>query len=408
MSKYNVKKIDAAGKVYEEVVDAENQAAINAIVRDQGMTLVSAMEEGLVGSKKKFTFNIEINWFNRVKLHDKIVFVRNLGAMLEAGLALSRALTVIEKQTKQKKFKGVVNDLNKSISQGKTLHDSMQLHSDIFTPLMISMVKAGEESGSLAQSLRVVGTQMENSYNLTKKIRGAMMYPMVIVVAMVVIGFFMMTYVVPVLSATFKELNAELPLSTRIIIGTSDFLKANIILSIIAMILAAAGIYFALRTPSGKRFRDYALLHTPVIAPLIKEINSARTARTLSSLLTSGVDVLVAVRITADVLQNSYYKEVMTVIEEKVQKGEPIADVFNSMEHLYPSFVGEMISVGEETGQLAPMLLGVAVFYEGEVDQKTKDMSSVIEPFLMVFIGLVVGVFAVSMIGPIYSLGNNI
>ncbi len=408
MAKYSVKKIDSAGTVREEIIDAADQGAINATVRDQGMTLISATEVGVDGQKKRWKFNIEINIFNRIKLHDKIIFTRNLGAMIEAGLAVSRALTVIEKQTKQKRFKDIVSNINKSISTGKTLHESLEVYQDVFSPLMISMVRAGEESGSLAQSLRVVASQMENSYKLTKKIKGAMMYPMIVVGAMLLIGFFMLTYVVPTLSATFKELNAELPMSTKIIIYTSDFIKAHIIFTISAFIVLAGSIFYAIRTPRGKRVMDYLLLRLPVIGPITKEVNSARTARTFSSLLSAGVDILVATRITADVLQNSYYKEVMAAVETKIQKGQPIAEVFNAMENLYPPFVGEMISVGEETGQLAQMLLGVATFYENEVDQKTKDMSSVIEPFLMVFIGLVVGVFAVAMIGPIYSLGSNI
>jgi type IV pilus assembly protein PilC len=179
-------------------------------------------------------------------------------------------------------------------------------------------------------------------------------------------------------------------------------------LSILSVIIVFVGIYFGLRTTQGKRLRDKVLLKAPVVGTLTKEINSARTARTLSSLLSAGVDVVVATQITGDVLQNSYYKEVLKVVEQRIQKGEPIAEVFTQREDLYPTFVGEMIAVGEETGQLAQMLLGVAVFYESEVDQKTKDMSSIIEPFLMVFIGLAVGFFALAMIMPIYSLSSSI
>jgi type IV pilus assembly protein PilC len=270
------------------------------------------------------------------------------------------------------------------------------------------MVKAGEESGSLAQSLRVVATQMDNNYKLTKKIKGAMMYPAVIMVAMVIIGFFLLTFVVPTLAATFKEFGTQLPLPTRIVIGASDILKAHFIIVLIGLIIAVVGIITLAKTPKGKRAIDFLMLHIPIVGDINKQINSARTARTLSSLLSSGVDIVVATQITRDVLQNSYYKEVIAIVEQKIQKGEPIADIFSQRENLYPTFVGEMISVGEETGQLAQMLLGVAVFYEEEVDQKTKDMSAIIEPFLMIFIGLAVGFFAVSMITPIYSLSSSI
>jgi type IV pilus assembly protein PilC len=402
--KFKIKAIDADGKSHEEVVEASDQSALYSSVRQQGMTLVAAQEAGQV----KKGFNIEFTFLSRVKAHDKILFARNLGSMVDAGLSVSRALAVIEKQTKQKKFKDIISNVGKSISQGKTLSESLAVYPEAFPMLMVAMVKAGEESGSLSQSLRVVATQMESSYALTRKIKGALMYPSIIIFAMCGIGFFMMTYVVPTLSATFRELHAQLPIQTRIVIGTSDFLKAHLLLVLLGIFATAALLYVGSKTTRGIRFIDWFVLHFPIIAPLVKEVNSARTARTMSSLLSSGVDVVVATRITADVVQNTYYKDVLATVEEKIQKGEPIATVFSANERLYPVFVGEMISVGEETGQLAQMLLGVAVFYEDDVDQKTKDMSSIIEPFLMIFIGLAVGFFAISMIGPIYSLSSTI
>jgi type IV pilus assembly protein PilC len=404
MAKFAVKFVDATGVTHKEMRESTDEAAIYADVKQRGDTLISVTEAALKG---KLEFSIPF-LKRKVKMRDKIVFSRNLGSMIDAGLALSRALAVSEKQTKQKKFKSVIASLGRSISQGKTLSDGMKEYPDTFPALMTSMVRAGEESGSLSQALRTMSLQMENSYNLTRKIKGALMYPSIILIAMVGIGFFMLTYVVPTLSATFKELHADLPITTKIVIGLSDFLKGHIIISLVGIVAVVFGFYTAAKTKKGKRFLDYAFLKIPVIGMMVKEINAARTARTLSSLLSAGVDVVVATKITADVLQNSYYKEVMAIVEEKIQKGDPIAHVFAEREHLYPVFVSEMISVGEETGQLAQMLLGVATFYESDIDQKTKDMSSIIEPFLMVFIGIAVGFFAVSMIMPIYSLGNNI
>jgi type IV pilus assembly protein PilC len=403
--KFNVRTIDASGEHHEEIMEAADKAALYIMVKEKGLTLLSAEEPRKGPAFMSFDFGA---LFGRIKIIDKINFARNLSSMIEAGLAVSRALAVMEKQTKNKKFKQVVINLNKGISQGNTLSDTMKEYPKIFPSLMISMVKAGEESGSLAQSLRVVATQMDNNYKLTKKIKGAMMYPAIILLAMVVIGFFMLTYLVPTLSATFKELNTELPAATKLVIGLSDFLKNNFVLSLILIFGAAGSAYWFMHTAFGKRKIDFAVIHIPIIGQITKEINSARTARTLSSLLSAGVDVVVATQITRDVIQNSYYKEVMSLVEEKIQKGETIAEVFGQREKLYPPFVAEMISVGEETGQLSQMLLGVASFYENEVDQKTKDMSSIIEPFLMIFIGLGVGFFAISMIMPIYSLSSNI
>jgi type IV pilus assembly protein PilC len=405
MPKFIARTIDAKGVTNEEVVEAPNENVLNEQFKERGLTLVSASD----GEKsKKRGFNMEISFGSGVSTQDKIMFSRNLGAMIEAGLSVSRALSVIEKQTKKKKFKSIITELNKSISQGTTFSESMAKYGTIFPSIMISMVKAGEESGSLAQSLRLVANQMENSYNLTRKIRGALMYPMVILIAMTGIGVFMLAYVVPILSATFISFGTTLPIQTQIIIDASNFLKHNFILVTLVVALIIVGGYFGLRTKKGKRLLDFLFLHLPIIGGMTKEINSARTARTLSSLLSSGVNIVVAMRITRDVLQNSYYKEVLELVEERIQKGEPVAKIFSERENLYPVFVGEMISVGEETGQLAQMLLGVAVFYENDIDQKTKDMSSVIEPVLMIFIGLAVGFFAVSIISPIYSLSSAI
>lgn len=406
MATFQVHTIDREGVSHDETLEIDDRASFYASLKAKGSTLVSLTETG--SKKSKSILSLEIPFLSRVKLHDKIIFSRNLAAMLDAGLPLSRALTVIEKQTTQKKFKDLIGSLNASIRGGTTLSAAMKEHLDTFPNLMVSMVKAGEESGSLSQSLRIVANQLESSYALIRKIRGALMYPTIVLIAMVVIGFFMLTNVVPTLAATFQSFNAQLPLQTQIIIDVSNFLKTYIVYVLITTLIILVAGYLFSRTPHGKRTTGLIYLYLPIVGPILKEVNSARTARTLSSLLSSGVDFLVAVRITADVLQNPYYKDVVNLVEKKVEKGEPIAEIFNEKVKLYPPFVGEMVSVGEETGQLPQMLLGVATFYENDVDQKTKDLSSIIEPVLMIVIGAAVGFFAISIISPIYSLSSVI
>ncbi len=227
-------------------------------------------------------------------------------------------------------------------------------------------------------------------------------------IAIIGIGTMMMIYVVPTLASTFKEMNADLPTSTKIVIAISDFLSQNTALAGILLIGCIAAIYLAHKTPGGKRVSDWMFLHTPMVGGIVREVNAARTARTLASLLSSGVSVLTAFEILEEVIQNSYFKEVIRASAVSVGQGEPISAVFSRREDLYPPFVGEMIAVGEETGQLAEMMKRLALFYEDEVDRKTKDLSTVIEPFLMLAIGGAVGFFAVAMIAPIYSLSQNI
>ncbi len=230
------------------------------------------------------------------------------------------------------------------------------------------------------------------------------MYPGIILLAMILIAILMLTYIVPTLMKTFTELKLDLPASTKFILYVSNLIREQGILVLSITIIVAFVLTWWARRESGKKIIHLAILKIPVIGALIKEVNAARTARTLSSLLSSGVDVVEAMTITKDVIQNVYYKDVLGKASVAIEKGDPISKVFLENSKLYPIFIGEMMSVGEETGKISEMLLGVANFYEEDVDQKTKDMSTVIEPFLMVIIAIVVGFFAVAMISPMYSL----
>jgi type IV pilus assembly protein PilC len=397
---YKIQKKD--GTPSEGTVEAKDKFALYHTLKQDGSTVISAEE---VKEKKGIEVPFLSGFVGGVKTHDKINFAKNLSKMIDAGLPVTRALSILERQAKGQ-FKKVLVGLNDSLSKGNTFSDSMQNYPKVFSTLFVSMVRAGEESGNLSTALQNVGMQMEKSYQLTKKIRGALMYPAVILSLMVVIGVLMMVYMVPTLTSTFVGLGIKLPLSTRIIIAISDFLKDYFIFVILGTIALGFLTAFGLRTQKGQRLADYIFLRLPVIGTIVKQLNSARTARTLSSLLSSGVDIVVAIGITKDVIQNSYYKAVLEKIQNVIQKGEPISAVFGENNKLYPLFVGEMVSVGEETGKIGEMLLSVAVFYEDEVDQKTKDMSSIIEPVIMIIIGVGVGFFAISMLGPTYSLAD--
>ena len=270
------------------------------------------------------------------------------------------------------------------------------------------MVKAGEESGNLASALAIVASQMEKSYLLVKKVKGAMIYPSVIIGVMVVLAALMMIYMVPTLTSTFASIGAELPLSTRVIIGISNFLIKHTFLVVTSFIGLAALTTLFLQSSIGRRLTDHVSLQIPAIGNIIKESNSARSARTLSSLLSSGVSITDSIAVTEEVIQNSLYKKVLDEARVAVEKGDQMSAVFMKYDSLYPAFVGEMVSVGEETGKISEMLLGVATYYENEVEEKTKDLSTIIEPLLMIVIGTGVGIFAISMLAPTYSLVNNI
>lgn len=407
MPKFNFKAVKPSGETYEAVRESADKFSLYKEVKNEGDAVVD-VSEVKNGNGANFSISKLLSVFGKVKMHQKVVFTKNLGAMLSAGLSLSRALSIIERQTKNKKLKSSVASLGSDVSQGKTLSEAMKSHPQVFSKLLVAMVGAGEESGSLAESLTIVSVQMDNIYKLQKKVKGAMIYPAVIITVMLIIGVLMLVYVVPGLTESFKDVKVELPMSTKLVIFVSDFAKNHAVLGLVGIVAIIGGLYGWTRTKSGKRSLDFITLRLPVISNIIKETNAARTSRTLSSLLSSGVPVAQALGITGDVIQNSYYKEVLKKSQESVEKGNSISSVFIENDHLYPIFVGEMINVGEETGNMSKMLMETALFYENEVSQKTKDISTIIEPVLMVFIGTVVGFFAISMITPMYSLMDTI
>lgn len=401
--KFKAQKPD--GEIYEGERNALDKFTLYKELKKTGDVVITAVP---VAQERSFDLRNYFKFFGSISTHDKVTFARNLGSMLEAGLSLSRALAVLERQSRKKKLKELFYTLNDHIRSGKTLSESLADFPGIFSSLFVSMVKAGEESGSLSSSLKIVAFQMDSLYSLQRKIRGAMIYPVIILTVMLLIGALLLVFVVPSLTETFKELHSELPASTKLVIAVSDFLRNDTLLSLLLLGAAVSSLYIFIRTKFGKRAVDLGILRLPVIATLVKETNTARTARTLSSLLSAGVPVTSALAITGDVLQNSCYKEVLRMAEKRIEKGSPISGVFMEHENLYPAFLSEMIAVGEETGKLSEMLMNVGIFYEEEVAQKTKDMSTVIEPFLMVLIGAVVGFFAVAMITPMYSVLSNV
>ena len=398
---YKAKK--ANGEVYKGTIDSKDRYELYRILKEAGEEVVDVQEK----SSNKF-LSMEFSLSGSIKTQEKINFARNLGSMLIAGLPLSRALNVMERQTSNKQMKKVLLALQKDISEGKTLSQAMSAQKKVFSQLFISMVAAGEQSGTIAESLKIVGNQMEKTHALQRRIKGAMMYPAVIVVAIILIGILMLTYVVPTLMKTFSELKLDLPASTRFILWVSNLVQHQGLILLLIVIVLVVLLKIWSKQKNGKKIIHYAFLRIPIIGNIIKETNTARTARTLSSLLTSGVDMVESVKITSEVIQNVHYKAVLEKAGETIKKGDPISKVFTENSKLYPIFLGEMMSVGEETGKIGEMLMGVAVYYEEDVDQKTKDMSTIIEPFLIVFIGAVVGFFAVAMISPMYSLVNVI
>lgn len=405
MPKYTYKaQLMANGTEMEGTGEAADKFELAKNMKAEGKLLLTATEI----TSKRFDFDKIDAFLTRIDLREKILLSRNLATMIQAGLPLSRSLQIFLKQTQNPKMREVLRSIVEDINKGIALSDSMEKFPKVFEPVFISMVRAGEESGGLVEALNTVGGQMEKTYTLKKKVKGAMMYPAIVLLVMVAVGVLMMIYVVPGLSTTFKEMEVALPPLTRGVIAVSDFLQNDYLLAILFVVIAGGAFMWFRSTPYGNRALAWAVLRSPIFGKLVKEFNSALVTRTLSSLISAGVDIVHAIEITKDVATNIFYKETLDQAKADVQKGVPLSKVFIDNANIYPVMVGDMMEVGEETGQLSGMLLKIAVFYEEEVDQATADMSKLIEPLLMVTIAIFVGIFAIAMITPMYTLMTNI
>jgi type IV pilus assembly protein PilC len=402
--KFKYKIQNKSGEIIEGVADSTDKFSLARTFREKGDTPILVEEFKNGGNAPLLKRNI----FSRISLAEKIMFTNNLSGMLSAGLSLNRALSILQKQSTNFALTKVLNDLSEEINKGNTLSEGMKKYPKVFNGVFVPMVHAGEESGSLPQTLIEVGSNLKKSYDLNKKIKGAMTYPTIILIAMLVIGVFMMIYVVPTLTKTFKDSGQKLPATTTLIVGISDFLTQHTLLFLFIVGFSIVTIVFLTRIKLVQRYMDRGVLYLPVIGNIVKEVNTARTSRTLSSLLLAGVNISNALSITEDVLQNVHYKELIHKTISSIEKGTVLSVSFKENTFLYPVMMGEMIEVGEETGNLSKMLLDIANFYEAEVDSKTKDLSTIVEPVLMLFIGGAVGFFAVSMIQPMYSVMDSI
>ncbi|MBP9836529.1 MAG: type II secretion system F family protein [Candidatus Pacebacteria bacterium] len=399
---------DQSGNEVSETVTADDRYSVYDIARSNDHK-ISSIEESKSFSFKNLIDIDKINYkLGRVSGDELVMVTRNLGSMITAGLTVTRALSVIERQSKNQRLKGVIKKVTAKINSGSQLNEALKEFPEVFDDMYVAMVRVGEESGNLAESLKTLSVQMERSSNLTKKIKGAMIYPAIVMTVMVIIAILMMIYVMPQITGVFKNMNMDLPATTVFLINASDFFAEHTLLAIGSIIFFVVGFIYALRTKIGKHVMSWLVVRLPIVGTMAKETNSARTARTLSSLLNSGVDVIQSINITEEVVQNIYYKRILQEAAKRVEKGDPLSDIFIENSKLYPVLVGEMILVGEETGQISGMLGELAIFYENEVERKTKDLSTIIEPLLMVVIGGGVGFFALALIAPIYSISDGL
>ncbi|MBI2995575.1 MAG: type II secretion system F family protein [Candidatus Melainabacteria bacterium] len=346
--------------------------------------------------------------YQPISLKDMVIFSRQFASMVEAGVAMLRALTVMTDQTQNPRLKKVLEQVRYDIEQGSTLSDALEKHSKIFDRLYISMVKAGEAGGVLDQVLNRLALFMEERSRLTQQVKSAMTYPIVVMLIAVGVFYAMLTLVLPTFSGLFTSLGSELPAYTRFLITISEFLRSWYMLAVIAII---AGSVWGLKkwygTTEGKFTIDLALLGTPVMGDILKKVAVARFTRTFGTLTKSGVPIVTALDVVKDSADNAVLAKAIEAVQQRVQEGGTINGPMSESK-IFPPMVTQMVAIGEETGQLENMLEKVADFYDVEVSTAVEALTSLLEPLMIVTLGGLVGAIVVGMYLPIFTVISQI
>jgi len=389
------------GEIKKGVFSSDERMQVYENLKREGYS-VSSLKE--LNQRKQSSIEKYLNRFSWITLEDKMLFVRHLSVMVDAGITLPRSLGILQHQARTQRLKDIIKDITDSVQQGKSLSDSMEKHDKVFGHLFINIIKAGEKGGNLNGTLDLLAEHLEKEHSLMAKIRGAMFYPATVLFAMIVVGIAMMILVVPKLASMFMELGVTLPVSTRLLIGVSLWMTNNFVVTMIILAIIAIAFKCSLSCKRGKKVFHFIILNIPKVSNMVRKINAARFARIASSLIQAGIPLSESLRSTAKTLPNIYYQMSLEKVADEIQKGKNFHDALQEFDDLYPLLVTQMAEIGEETGTSGSILAKLADFYEEDIDNFTKNLSSIIEPALMVVIACAVGFLAFAMIQPMYSL----
>lgn len=395
MAKFKYKGIGKDGKGIENVIEADNANKARAILKAQGIQVISLNRD---------LASLEIN-IGGGGVPTKVItlFTRQFATMISAGLPLMQCLRILSEQTESKPFKKVILEMISDVEGGSTLADAMKKHKTAFADLYVNMVRAGEEGGALEVILGRLAQYMEKTEALNRKIKGAMVYPAVISVVMVVAVAVMLIFVIPIFAEMFTSFGGTLPLPTQIVVWLSNFLKKYIFFILIAIGLLIAAFKMYQKTPQGRVVIDSISLKIPIFGDLTQKQTIARFTRTLATLMSSGVNIISALETTAKTSGNAIVEGAILKARSAIQEGESIS-VPLSKEKVFPSMVVQMIRIGEETGGLEGMLIKVADFYDEEIDAAVETLMSALEPLIMVVLASVVGGMMVAMYLPMFKM----
>ncbi|MEX0621594.1 MAG: type II secretion system F family protein [Candidatus Woykebacteria bacterium] len=394
MQEFNYTVTNKEGTYHKGLIQAVNSRQAANILHERGFTVISIVE-------KKKGFNVEI--FGGIGIGDQAQFTRQLATMITSGLPLAESLEVLQKQTENKKLKEIIASISEDIQGGGSFSDSLSKHSEVFSAAYINVIKAGEASGTLDKVLLKLSETLEKEREFQGKIKGAMVYPLIITVAMLLVAAIILIFVIPKLGQVYQDLDIVLPLPTRILIWVSGFMVKFWWLVIIAIV----GGIFAFRryrkTPEGALVVDRLIMRLPVFGKLNRDTSLTEFTRTLGALVAAGVPILEALKIAGETATNAVHRQAVSAIVAKVEKGASLSTAITS-EDAFPPLIPQMTAVGEETGKMDEVLTKVSIFFEMEVEQEVKNLTTALEPIIMMVLGVMVGLLMVSIILPIYSI----
>lgn len=396
---YTYKAVSGTGQIEEGTYTSTSKEDVVRMLREKNLRPMKIAEQKTLSKEVS-----ELTIFKpRVKLKDLTIFCKQFQTMLNAGMALTNCLEVLMDQTDNKTLKEVVSDLYSQVQKGSMLSEAMKKHKKIFPPLLINMVEAGEMTGTLDDVLTRMAEHFEKENKIQSKIKGAMTYPIILSVLSILIVTFLLVFIMPTFVGMFTSSGVELPGPTRLLMNMSDALQSYWYL----FLLVIGGIVFGIKsfagTEEGKRALDQLKFKIPIVKGAIAKIVTARFTRTLSTLLASGISIIPALEASANVTNNKVVIDGMNSVVEDIRKGIALAPLFNRM-GVFPPMMVSMVSIGEESGSLDSMLAKTADFYDQELEQAIQQLTSMIEPLMIVVMALVVGFIVISMMLPIFDM----
>jgi general secretion pathway protein F len=406
MPVFNYTGINDKGKNTTGIVDAENERAARAKLRKMGVYPTKIGLSGKGGGKLSLSTNIDLSkYFQRIKTQDIAVMTRQLSTLVGSGIPLVESLQALEDQVDNVKLKTIVTSVRERVTEGSKLSDAMRTYPKVFDVLYVNMVDAGENSGALEVVLERLADFTENQAKLKSKVIGAMIYPILMSVVGAALMLMLIVYVVPKVTKIFEDVNATLPLPTRVLISVSDAVIGYWYIIILFLILVAYGIKRWLKTEKGREIYDKKILHVPLFGNLFRMVAISRFTRTLSTLLNSGVPLLTSMDIVKNIMTNVVLKRVVDETRDSVKEGESIAGPLKRSGE-FPPIVTHMVAIGEKTGQMEKMLERVADSYDMQIDTAVSTLMTLLEPLMILVMAAIVSFIVMSILLPILQLNQ--